>query len=261
MNRMMMPNMMGIQSLKKGGIVELSPLQQIIKDRLIANGVSPNNAHNMVKVVDRKIPANPGNFDTAMRQVERLYPNAMKAPSSRQMLGNPSQVRSAATALRGIPALIGGPRMAAGLAIGAGLITAINNPEEVGRLMAKGQIAFQDVKDNIAELANKAGETLSSYMSKVTDAYNQELAKNQPDMPSVPVGPGRTISDLDDMIIQEALPEIPPKPEPFPQLPKQPPPLGHYDIRRYDTSMMTQEEIQRLQEILDRQKILDSLQE
>ena len=38
----------------------------------------------MVKVVDRKI-RNPGNFDTAMRQVERLYPNAMKAPSSRQM--------------------------------------------------------------------------------------------------------------------------------------------------------------------------------
>jgi len=220
-------------------------IQQQIFSELMKRGLGVEEATKLAKNVDPRAK----NITQILNQITKQRP-LPSAPAARG-LASRGTLTAAATALANNPLKMTGIGAGASL-LGLGGLALLNTePEDIGRLIGQGQLAFEDVRDKIDDIADKAGSTYNNIMSRIKSGYDEVVNPPMPDMPVGPM-PKRFFEAPPDMPSQP-LPEqqIPPKPESFPQLPKQPPPLGRYDIRRYDTSLMTEEEIQRLQEILD----------
>jgi hypothetical protein len=243
-------------------------IQQQIFSELMKRGLGVEEATKLAKNVDPRAK----NITQILNQITKQRP-LPPAPATRlgqsaaRGLASRGTLTAAATALANNPLKMTGIGAGASL-VGLGGLALLNTePEDIGRLIGQGQLAFEDVRDKIDDIADKAGSTYNNIMSRIKSGYDEVV---NPPMPDMPVGPMleseflpgaakrerfekedffRRVPDMPSQPLPEQ--QIPPKPESFPQLPKQPPPLGRYDIRRYDTSMMTEEEIQRLQEILD----------
>jgi len=205
-------------------------IQQQIANELMKRGLGVEEATRLAKNVDPRAK----NITQILNQITKQRP-LPSAPAARG-LASRGTLTAAATALANNPLKMTG--IGAGVSLlGLGGLALLNTePEDIGRLIGQGQLAFEDVRDKIDDIADKAGSTYNNIMSRIKSGYDEVV---NPPMPDMPVGPM-------PKRFFEAPPDMPSQP-----LPEQPPPLGRYDIRRYDTSMMTEEEIQRLQEILD----------
>ena len=205
-------------------------IQQQIANELMKRGLGVEEATRLAKNVDPRAK----NITQILNQITKQRP-LPSAPAARG-LASRGTLTAAATALANNPLKMTG--IGAGVSLlGLGGLALLNTePEDIGRLIGQGQLAFEDVRDKIDDIADKAGSTYNNIMSRIKSGYDEVV---NPPMPDMPVGPM-------PKRFFEAPPDMPSQP-----LPEQPPPLGRYDIGRYDTSMMTEEEIQRLQEILD----------
>mgnify|MGYP003123852418 FL=1 len=205
-------------------------IQQQIANELMKRGLGVEEATRLAKNVDPRAK----NITQILNQITKQRP-LPSAPAARG-LASRGTLTAAATALANNPLKMTG--IGAGVSLlGLGGLALLNTePEDIGRLIGQGQLAFEDVRDKIDDIADKAGSTYNNIMSRIKSGYDEVV---NPPMPDMPVGPM-------PKRFFEAPPDMPSQP-----LPEQPPPLGRYDIGRYDTSRMTEEEIQRLQEILD----------
>lgn len=236
-------------------------IQQQIFSELMKRGLGVEEATKLAKNVDpraknitqilnqitkqRPLPAQGGTLTSAAQAVDKLKGVDPRARG----LASRGTLTAAATALANNPAKFSPIGVGASL-LGLGGLALLNTePEDIGRLIGQGQLAFEDVRDKIGDIADKVRSTPSDIMSRIKSGYDEVVNPPMPDMPELP----KRFFEAPPSMPSQPLPEeqIPPKPESFPQLPKQPPPLGRYDIGRYDISRMTEEEIQRLQEILD----------
>lgn len=208
-------------------------IQQQIANELMKRGLGVEEATKLAKNVDPRAK----NITQILNQITKQRP-LPSAPAARGLT-------AAATALANNPLKMTGIGAGASL-VGLGGLALLNTePEDIGRLIGQGQLAFEDVRDKIGDIADKAGSTYNNIMSRIKSGYDEVVNPPMPDMPELPKR------------FPVAPPDMPSQPlpeqqmQPMPIIPEQQPPLGRYDIGRYDTSMMTEEEIQRLQEILD----------
>jgi hypothetical protein len=162
-------------------------IQQQIFSELMKRGLGVEEATKLAKNVDPRAK----NITQILNQITKQRP-LPPAPATR--LGQPAArglasrgtLTAAATALANNPLKMTGIGAGASL-VGLGGLALLNTePEDIGRLIGQGQLAFEDVRDKIDDIADKAGSTYNNIMSRIKSGYDEVV---NPPMPDMPVGP------------------------------------------------------------------------